>query len=93
LAPGYNEIALRSRSGSFDPLSLNVPTGIKLASPTPTVIRAVAGAPYAVSLQKKTPATVRVEVYRKDTAGKLEVPLILIVARSQMKAREVENLG
>ncbi|MGH7953574.1 MAG: GH92 family glycosyl hydrolase, partial [Limisphaerales bacterium] len=78
LKPGYNEIALRTTSGSwclFDALSLDAPADVKLAPETQTVIRSVSAAPYAVSSRKKTPATVRVEVFRKDSPGNLEVQI------------------
>lgn len=76
LQPGYNEIALRSTSGSwciFDSISLEVPPGFELAPSRPTVIRAVSGAPYAVSGNAATPATLRIEVFHKGAPGKLLV--------------------
>jgi predicted alpha-1,2-mannosidase len=77
LKRGYNEIALRSTRGSwlvFDALRLDAPPGINLASNlSSTVIRRVSVAPYAVSREGATPATVRVEVFRKDSSGNLTV--------------------
>ncbi len=78
LKPGYNEIALRTTRGSwclFDALRLETPDGFKLAPVTRTVIRSVAAAPYAVSSSKEAPATIRVEVFRKDSAGQLNVKI------------------
>lgn len=78
LRRGYNEIALRSTSGNwliFDALHLETPSKTKLASPTKTIIRSVTAAPYAVSSDKKTPATIRVEVFRAGSPGKLEVQI------------------
>ncbi|HTV41628.1 MAG TPA: GH92 family glycosyl hydrolase [Candidatus Sulfotelmatobacter sp.] len=78
LKSGYNEIALRATSGSwslFDALRLDTPTEIKLAPASQTVIRSVSAPPYAVSSDKKTPATVRVEVYRHASPGNLDVQI------------------
>ncbi|MBI4658534.1 MAG: glycoside hydrolase family 92 protein [Verrucomicrobia bacterium] len=78
LRPGYNEIALRNTRGSwlvFDALRLEVPRGVKLAAPANTVIRSVSSAPYAVSSSRRTPATVRVEVFRAGSPGKLNVEI------------------
>lgn len=78
LKPGYNEIALRATRGSwclFDALRLDAPNGFKLAPAARTVIRSVTAAPYAVSPNKKTPATIRVEVFRKDSPGQLKVKI------------------
>jgi predicted alpha-1,2-mannosidase len=76
LKPGYNEIALRTTSGSwclFDALHLDAPAGVTLAPVAQTVIRSVSAPPYAVSSKRKTPATVRVEVFRGGSPGNLEV--------------------
>ncbi len=78
LRKGYNEIALRIVRGSwlvFDALSLDAPPDARLAPAADTVIRSVAAAPYAVSGEKETPATVRVEVFRNGARGKLEVEI------------------
>ena len=78
LKPGYNEIALRVTGGSwglFDNLRLDAPQGAKLASAAQTVIRSVSSPPYAVSSKSKNPATIRVEVYRNGSPGKLEVQI------------------
>ena len=78
LKPGYNEIALRTSEGDwclFDALRLDAPADIKLAPSSQTVIRSVSAPPYAVSSKRKTPATVRIEVYRNETPGNLEVQL------------------
>ncbi len=78
LRPGYNEIALRSTSGSwllFDALHLEAPAGTRLAPAASTVIRSVTTAPYAVSADKKMPATIRVEVFRTDSPGRLKVQI------------------
>jgi len=76
LRAGYNEIALRSTKGNwlvFDALRLETPSGAKLSPPVNTVIRSVSVAPYAVSRNKKTPATIRVEAFRAGGISKLEV--------------------
>ena len=76
LRVGYNEIALRSMKGSwmvFDDLRLEAPAGAKLAPPANTVIRSVTAAPYAVSNSKKTPATLRIGLFRAGGPGKLKV--------------------
>jgi predicted alpha-1,2-mannosidase len=86
LKAGYNEIALRSTSGSwmvFDALRLDAPVGIKLAASAPTVIRAVSVAPYAVAPGTQTPATIRIKVFRKDSPGTLNVQI------GQGKAQEI----
>ena len=78
LKPGYNEIALRTTNGSwslFDALRLDAPGGTTLAPAAQTVIRSVSAPPYAVSSDKKTPATIRVEVYRDASAGNLELQI------------------
>jgi predicted alpha-1,2-mannosidase len=78
LRRGYNEIALRSTRGSwlvFDALSLEAPAEARLAAAAETVVRSVTAAPYAVSASKKTPATLRVEVFRAGSAGKLQVEI------------------
>ncbi len=75
---GYNEIALRSTRGSwllFDAIRLETPAGTTLASPSPTVVRSVSAAPYAVSSNKRTPATIRVELFRAGSPGKLSLEL------------------
>ena len=76
LKSGYNEIALRSTHGSwliFGDLRLETPVGVELAMPSRTIIRSVRAAPYAVSADPKTPATLRVEVFRDGAPGKLAV--------------------
>ena len=75
---GYNEIALRSTKGSwlvFDALRLEAPAEARLAPPANTVIRSVTAAPYAVSRSRKTPATIRIEVFRAGGPGKLKVAI------------------
>ena len=75
---GYNEIALRSTKGSwmvFDDLRLEAPAGARLAPPVNTVIRSVTAAPYAVSSSRKTPATLRIELFRAGGPGKLKVAI------------------
>lgn len=76
LKKGYNEISLRNTQGSwliFDALSLETPIGVKLAPSSRTIIRSVEAAPYSVSSDSTTPATLRVEVYCADSSGKLSV--------------------
>lgn len=78
LRPGYNQITLRSTSGSwciFDDLRLETPAAVELAPPAQTVVRNISAAPYAVSSDPKTPATVRVEVYRQKIAGNLQIQI------------------
>jgi predicted alpha-1,2-mannosidase len=79
LKSGYNEIALRAMGeGSwclFDALKLDAPEGVALAPESQTVIRSVSAPPYAVSSKRKTPATVRVEVYRAEGPGNLDVQI------------------
>ncbi|MCX6916070.1 MAG: polysaccharide lyase family protein, partial [Verrucomicrobia bacterium] len=78
LRAGYNEIALRSTKGSwmvFDDLRLEAPAGVRLAPPANTVIRSVTAAPYAVSSSRKTPATLRIELFRAGGPGKLKVAI------------------
>ena len=76
LRAGYNEVALRSLSGSwliFDSIRLDAPEGTALAPVSTTVVRSIAAAPYARLLDPKTPATVQVEVFRAGEAGTVEV--------------------
>lgn len=76
LHKGYNEISLRTVSGSwliFDALALETPPGAKLAPVAGTVIRSVAAADHAVSMDGKTPATIRAEIYHSGAPGELEV--------------------
>ena len=78
LKRGFNEITLRSTQGSwclFDALRLDAPNGTTLAPAAQTVIRSVTAPPYAVSSAQKTQATVRVEVYRNETSGNLEIQM------------------
>ena len=78
LKPGYNEIALRATRGSwclFDALRLETSQGFKLAPGSRTVVRSVTAAPYAVSPDKKTPATIRAEIFQKDSPGQLKVKI------------------
>ncbi len=78
LRRGYNEIALRSTRGSwivFDEVRLAAPPGTALAPVANTVIRSVSAARHAVSADRATPATVRVEVFRAGAPGKLEVEI------------------
>ena len=78
LRVGYNEITLRSVKGSwlvFDSLRLDTPPTAKLSPPASTIIRSVTAAPYAVSRSKKTPATIRLEVFRAGGPGKLTVAI------------------
>ncbi len=73
---GYNEIALRSTSGSwilFDALSLETPNGAKLSSASNTVVRSVRALPYGTSRRNNEKATLRVEVYQHEKTGKLSV--------------------
>ncbi|HEX3624967.1 MAG TPA: GH92 family glycosyl hydrolase [Verrucomicrobiae bacterium] len=78
LKKGYNEVALRAIGGSwclFDALQLDAPAGATLAPPSQTVIRSVTAPAYAVSPGRKTPATVRVELYCAGAPGNLEVQI------------------
>ena len=78
LRGGYNEVALRSTKGSwmvFDDLRLEAPAGAGLAPPANTVIRSVTAASYAVSSSRKTPATLRIELFRAGGPGKLKVAI------------------
>ncbi|HXC34402.1 MAG TPA: GH92 family glycosyl hydrolase [Candidatus Acidoferrales bacterium] len=78
LKQGYNEIALRATGGSwclFDALQLDAPAGTTLAPQAQTVIRAVSAPPYAVSPNRNTPATVRVEVYHAGAPGNMDVQI------------------
>ena len=78
LKVGYNEIALRSTSGSwllFDALRLEAPAEVRLAPVANTVIRSVSTTAYAVSASRKTPATIRLEVFRAGTPGQLQVQI------------------
>jgi predicted alpha-1,2-mannosidase len=78
LRRGYNEISLRSTRGSwliFDALRLETAGEARLAPVTDTVVRSVSTAPYAVSASKETPATIRVEVFRADSPGKLQAEI------------------
>jgi predicted alpha-1,2-mannosidase len=89
LRRGYNEIALRSVRGSwmvFDALRLEAPAGTQLAAPSDTVIRSVTAAPYAVSSNHKTQATIRVEVFHAGAPEKLKVE----IARHKAVELEVE---
>ena len=76
LKPGYNEIALRTTGGSwlvFDALRLETPAEMRLAPVVDTVVRSITSASYALSAGKRNSATVRVEVYRAGSPGKLNV--------------------
>ncbi|MDE3068063.1 MAG: GH92 family glycosyl hydrolase, partial [Verrucomicrobiota bacterium] len=87
---GYNEIALRNTQGSwfiFDSLQLETPTDFKLAPPSRTVIRSVTVAPYAVSSDAQTPATLRVELFRAGAPGKLAVR----IGDGKAEARRTES--
>jgi predicted alpha-1,2-mannosidase len=78
LKRGYNEIALRNIRGSwllFDSLRLDTPQGIKLAPSSQTVVRSVTAAPYAISSDDATPATLRVEVFRAGPPGRLTIQI------------------
>jgi predicted alpha-1,2-mannosidase len=78
LRRGYNEISLRSTLGSwliFDALRLETGGEARLAVLTDTVVRSVSTAPYAVSANEKTPATIRVEVFHTGSPGKLKVEI------------------
>lgn len=73
---GYNEIALRSKGGSwliFDALRLETPSGAKLATVNHTVIRSVTTAPYALNSRGKEKATIKIEVYQHEKPGTLSV--------------------
>jgi predicted alpha-1,2-mannosidase len=76
LRPGYNEITLRSVGGSwlvFDTVRLDTPAGARLAPATPTVVRSVGTAPYAVGRGNDKTATLRIEVYQHKVPGMLSV--------------------
>ena len=76
LRRGHNEIVLRSARGNwllFDELRLETPADVSLAPAANTVIRSVTTADYAVSPDKATPATIRVEIFRAGSAGRLTV--------------------
>jgi len=79
LRRGYNEISLRAIGGGswclFDALRLDAPVGVTLAPPSQTVIRSVSAPPYAVSSSRKTPATIRLEVYRAGSPGNFSVEI------------------
>jgi predicted alpha-1,2-mannosidase len=78
LRTGYNEVALRSTKGSwlvFDALRFEAPDGTKLAPAAGTVVRTVTAASYAVSRHRKTPATIRFEVFRAGPPGELAVAI------------------
>lgn len=78
LKSGYNEIALRSTSGSwclFDSLRLDAPVGVTLAQPAQTVIRSVSAPPYAVSSKRKSRATVRIEVFENASPATLDIQI------------------
>ena len=78
LKAGYNEIALRSTSGSwilFDALKLETPSGAKLATANQTVIRSITVAPYAMNNGGKEKATIKVEVYQHEKPGALSVQI------------------
>jgi predicted alpha-1,2-mannosidase len=76
LKKGYNEIALRSTTGSwiiFDALNLETPQGAKLAPASKTIVRAVSTLPYDIS--RNNQATFKVEVYQHEKSGKLNVAI------------------
>jgi hypothetical protein len=76
LKKGYNEIALRSTTGSwiiFDALNLETPQGAKLAPASKTIVRAVSTLPYDISGNNQ--ATFKVEVYQHEKPGKLNVTI------------------
>jgi hypothetical protein len=78
LHPGYNEIALRVRRGSwllFDALHLETPPGVLLAAPSATVVRSVSSPPYAISAREREQATIRVEAYQHKQLGKIAVEI------------------
>lgn len=78
LRVGYNEIALRSTSGSwmlFDALRLETPSGAKLATGSHTVIRSVTTLPYAMNSGGKEKATIKVEVFQHEKPGALSVQI------------------
>jgi predicted alpha-1,2-mannosidase len=88
LRPGYNEITLRSVSGSwlvFDIVRLDTPAGAKLAPATPTVVRSVGAAPYAMGRGNDNTATLRIEVYQHKVPGML---LVGIDGASQKRSIE-----
>jgi predicted alpha-1,2-mannosidase len=88
LRPGYNEITLRSVSGSwlvFDIVRLDTPAGAKLAPATPTVVRSVGAAPYAMGRGDDNTATLRIEVYQHKVPGML---LVGIDGASQKRSIE-----
>jgi predicted alpha-1,2-mannosidase len=97
LRQGYNEIVLRAVGGGswclFDALKLDAPAGVTLAPTSQTVIRSISAPPYAVSSKRKTPATVRMEVYRADGPGNLEVQIggdvQTVAVQSGLQALEV----
>ena len=76
LHTGYNEIVLRSLSGSwmiFDALKLEAPSAVKLAPVNHTVIRSITTAPYSMSSRGREKATIKVEVYQHEKPGTLSV--------------------
>jgi predicted alpha-1,2-mannosidase len=78
LKKGYNEITLRSTKGSwmlFDELHLETPADVELAQPSNTIIRSINAAPYTVSSNPKTPATVRIEIFHAGQPGKIKAEI------------------
>jgi hypothetical protein len=78
LKRGYNEIALRSTSGSwcvFDSLRLETPLDFRLAPPSPIVIRSVTAPPHDINGRSRTPATLAVEVYNSNPFGKFQLQI------------------
>jgi predicted alpha-1,2-mannosidase len=78
LKVGYNDISLRSTSGSwciFDALRFDAHVGVKLAPARKTVIEDVSTPAYSVSTEQTNTATVRVKLFREATPGILEVKI------------------
>lgn len=74
----FNKISLRTTKGSwciFDALSLETPDAIKLTSTSNIVIQKVIEAPYSVSSNKETPATLRVKAFCKNHSGNLNIKI------------------
>jgi predicted alpha-1,2-mannosidase len=93
LKQGYNEIALRTVSGSwclFDMLQLEAPTSTTLAPPADTIIRSITAPPYSVSSNAKTPATIRVEVFQNTPSGRAALPRSLSIQVGDSEAQTVE---
>ena len=96
LKRGYNEIALRTTRGSwclFDMLQLEAPAGVTMAPTSEVVIRSITAPPYAVSSNKKTPATVRIEVFQNSSSGRAALPrrLSIQIGDSEPQTMEIQS--